>query len=256
VASTEPDTVAAEVIRRYFASEAPFEDNEKKKNEFPDAFALVSLEAHAAAAHRKILCVSADGGWSNFADKSDHLICMDDLELALSLFNDAGVVVAQRAIGLLRAGEAPNILQAIDNALEYRLDDCDWDIDADSSTFFDAEPTGAIAQKIEMESATDPIVIASDDETVTFTTTVKATVGFEASFSYSIRDWVDKDYVSLGTETEYVEEDMEFEVALTVDRSVDGAPEVFEAEVSKQRFTVDFGYVEPFRNEDPTHEKY
>lgn len=256
VPSTEPNTVAPEVIRRYFAAEVPFEDNEKKKSEFPDAFALLSLEARAAAAGQQILCVSGDSGWSKFADQSAHLICMDDLELVLSLFNEAGMVVAQRTVGLLRAGAAPDVLQSIDNALEYRLDDADFDIEADSPMYFDAEPTGAIAQRIDAESATDPVVIASDEETVTFTTTLKATVGFEASFSYSVRDWIDKDYVSLGSETEYVEEEVEFEVALTVERVTDGEPEVIEAEVAKQRLTADFGYVEPFRNEDPTHEKY
>jgi predicted nucleic acid-binding protein len=255
VVSTQPDTIAPEVIRRYFAAEPPFETGGKKKHEFPDAFALLSLEARAAAAGRFYLCVSTDSGWKAFSDASDHLICMEDLELALSLFNEAGVIVAQQSVGLLRAGSAA-MLEAIDNALEYRLDDTDFEVEANSPLYFDAEPTGAIVQDIESASATDPIVIAADDDSVTFTTTLRATVGFEASFSYSVRDWIDKDYVKLGSESEYVEDEVEFEVALTVSRPAEGEPEVLEAQVAKQRFTVDFGHVEPFRNEDPTSEKY
>ena len=37
------EEVPAELLRRYFATEPPFEHGERKKHEFPDAFALLSL---------------------------------------------------------------------------------------------------------------------------------------------------------------------------------------------------------------------
>jgi hypothetical protein len=39
--------ISGELLRRYFASEPPFENNDQKKHEFPDGFALLSLEAIA-----------------------------------------------------------------------------------------------------------------------------------------------------------------------------------------------------------------
>jgi hypothetical protein len=51
------------VLGRYFREEAPFEKSEAKKSEFPDAFALVSLERAFPSAQRMLLCVSGDKGW-------------------------------------------------------------------------------------------------------------------------------------------------------------------------------------------------
>jgi hypothetical protein len=48
-----------EVLKRYFASEPPFEEGDRKKYEFPDAIALLSLEAAAKRDEEKILAVSA-----------------------------------------------------------------------------------------------------------------------------------------------------------------------------------------------------
>ena len=49
------DTVAtAEVLDRYFKATAPFASAGKKKNEFPDAVALLSLEAWAVANGKQI----------------------------------------------------------------------------------------------------------------------------------------------------------------------------------------------------------
>jgi hypothetical protein len=33
-------------------------------------------------------------------------------------------------------------------------------------------------------------------------------------------------------------------------------PHIIDVEVAKKRLEVDFGYVQPFSNEDPTFEKY
>ena len=103
---------------------------------------------------------------------------------------------------------------------------------------------------------THPIVIVADDETVTFTTSVEALVSFEASFSFSVKDWVDKDHVSLGSEQFSVEQSEVFQLVITVGRDHDPEPQVIEVEVVKQRFEVNFGEVEPFPGENPYHEKY
>ncbi|MEP7351405.1 MAG: PIN domain-containing protein [Sphingorhabdus sp.] len=90
VAASNPADIPIEVLRRYFEVEPPFEAGDKKKHEFPDAFALVSLEAWAARHDTLLLCVSGDKGWRDFADKSPRLVWIQGLDGALSLFNDSG----------------------------------------------------------------------------------------------------------------------------------------------------------------------
>jgi hypothetical protein len=56
-----------EVLDRYFSHEPPFAASGDKKQEFPDAYALVSLEKWAEAQNFKVLAVSHDRGWKESA---------------------------------------------------------------------------------------------------------------------------------------------------------------------------------------------
>jgi hypothetical protein len=89
------------------------------------------------------------------------------------------------------------------------------------------------------ETASAPIVIAVDEKTVTFTTNVKALIAFEANF---------------GSERISVEDEIEFQLVITVFRDIDPEPRVVDVQVAKEHLAVDFGEI--FCNEDPTHEKY
>jgi hypothetical protein len=62
--------------------------------------------------------------------------------------------------------------------------------------------------------------------------------------------------VSIGSQPYSTEDEIEFELVITVRRAIDAEPEVVGIEVATKRLDVDFGYIEPFPNEDPTHEKY
>lgn len=256
VSATDSPDVAAEVMKRYFRAEAPFEANEKKKHEFPDAFALLSLEQVAAEEKCLILCVSADKGWQAFADKSDHLICVDEIDKALSFFNEADAAFAKQIIDLLRAGNAASLQNSIESAIQSRLDDNDFEIEALSGVDFEAEQLNAAIHQLRLDSISGPIVIAEDADTITFTIKASATVGFEAIFSFYVKDWIDRDHVHLDTEDMSVEHDIEFDLAVTIDRDVDPEPEASAVEVASQNFEVNFGNIEPFSHENPEHEKY
>lgn len=245
-----------EILQRYFAVEPPFEHKEAKKNEFPDAFALLSLEAHARREGGLILCVTADKGWARFCETSAHLVHEAELDRALSHFNITGRVVAERAAALLRAGATEPLVHAIESALESRFDFVDFEAEGWSSVSFESEPLGAALQSVDWESASPPVVIAADKDQVTFTVQLSASVSFEASFHFEVRDGIDRDYISLGSETFENDATVEFEIVVTVPRELEERLDEIEAEVARRRIEIDFGSVEPFQNEDPTHEKY
>ena len=62
------------VFSQYFGRQKPFGDG-MKKDEFPDAFVLESLEQYAVKIHRKINILSLDKDLEDY--KSKHLICVD-----------------------------------------------------------------------------------------------------------------------------------------------------------------------------------
>ncbi|WP_294844425.1 PIN domain-containing protein [uncultured Gilliamella sp.] len=70
------------LIDDYFNNKYPFEIRNSKKNEFPDAIILHSLENYAKRNNKqKILIISEDLGWQKFAEKSDYLDCVDNLSV-------------------------------------------------------------------------------------------------------------------------------------------------------------------------------
>ena len=81
-------------------------------------------------------------------------------------------------------------------------------------------------------------------------------MAFGANFSFYVKDGVDRDYVSLGSEPFSVRKKKRFQLVVTVLRDLDADDRVVDVEVSKKRLEVDFGFIEPFRDENPTHEKY
>ena len=105
-------------------------------------------------------------------------------------------------------------------------------------------------QGVRLNTASPPIVIAADDKSITFTINVKALVAFEAEFRFYL------DNVTLGIEVKSVEEDIEFQLAITVCREVSTTLHVLNVDVAEKRLDIDFGYVQPFEDEDPTFEKY
>ncbi|KAK0359911.1 hypothetical protein LTR94_029387, partial [Friedmanniomyces endolithicus] len=72
-----------EVMDRYFKPAPPFATG-KKKSEFPDAVALLSLEAWARANDKRVLAVSKDGDWTAFAEASGVIDVQTDLADALA----------------------------------------------------------------------------------------------------------------------------------------------------------------------------
>lgn len=256
VPAAGPEGATKELLDRYFATKPPFEAKTAKKNEFPDAFALLSLERIGREHKKYVLCVTSDKGWKNFCETSDFVVYADDLEVALSHFNDTGRVTADNTVAMLQQGNAAELKNAIDSAFEYHLDGLDFYPEGTAPLYFEGYPESAVMQYLDMKTAGAPIVIAADEEEVTFSWTISALISFEAEFSFSVDNDIDNDYVNLGSQTYETEEMVTATLVITVLRDLEDEPQVVDVEVSVRVSEIDFGYVEPFPGEDPTHEKY
>ncbi|MCH2276002.1 PIN domain-containing protein [Thalassospira sp.] len=247
-----------DLIKRYFENKPPFEENAKKKNEFPDAFALLSLESAAKNGKNLILCISSDQGWKKFCDSSDFLVCIDDLELALSYFNESGRKTADHILALWQAGNAKELDAMIEREFENQLEGLYFLADGTAPVGFEGNSEGAVLETFSIMEGGGPVVIETSKDQVVFTITVNATVRFFASFDFYATDSFDRDEVHLSSQFYETKQNIDAGLAITVLRETDEdpEPEVSDVEVYIDVSEVNFGFIEPFPHEDPTHEKY
>lgn len=86
IIKAEDNISVSELIKKYFHANPPFAESGKKKNEFPGAIALMSLETWAINHKTKIIVISSDHDWNNFCENSEYLVAINDLGQALGLF--------------------------------------------------------------------------------------------------------------------------------------------------------------------------
>jgi hypothetical protein len=123
------------VLEDYFSGSAPFEKSGSKKSEFPDAFALRTLEDWAQRAGQQVLVVSGDAGCLAACTASPQLIGVPTLVAALNALSAADAERRAKAARyeevLVReiASEVSQLRKELDSLLAQQLID-DFDIEA------------------------------------------------------------------------------------------------------------------------------
>ncbi|MBM2715963.1 DUF4935 domain-containing protein [Mesorhizobium caraganae] len=249
---TKPEIISAdgrvshaEILRRYFAPEPPFSAKDRKKSEFPDALALLSLESWAIDNKTLVLVVSRDGDWQTFAKSSKNLICIPDLDQALDYFNGEARFIVERAAGLLRNKAAPELNDAIGSALELFLEEFDPETDAYASLDYEVDNLESAVQHWEVVQEFEPKVLNADADTVVFSITVDAIVNFTGNFRYYVHDTVDRDEVYLGSDSKEVEQTVRLPLTVTIERNIDKEPVVERIDITPVRVVIGFGLVDP-----------
>ena len=250
--ATKPEVISAdgrvthaEILRRYFAPEPPFSAKDRKKSEFPDALALLSLESWAVDNKTLVLVVSRDGDWQTFAESSKHLVCIPDLDQALDYFNGEARFVVELAVGLLRKQAAPELNEAIGSALELFLEEFDPESDAYASLEYEVENLESAVQHWEIVQEFEPKVLNADADTVVFSITVDAIVNFTGNFRYYVHDTVDRDEVYLGSDSKEVEQTVRLPLTVTIERNIDKEPVVEWIDITPVRVVIGFGCIDP-----------
>lgn len=251
------------VIERYFASKAPFSNCAKKKSEFPDAFALLSLENWARAKNTRMLSISTDGDWKRFCSESDQIDNEEDLAEALSLFqshNFASVALERLESALLEIDHS-DVTKALETYLSDVVANFDISPEASSSFHYDYEVEEVYFQSFNPVVGTSgrPIirVVDVEDRGVALDCQIEITFEAACSFEFSVKDSVDKDYVKIGTAT--VRREVEFETGALIDICLSEDLQSFEiltVELTESIDRVDFGEVGPEWDYDDTYDRY
>jgi hypothetical protein len=258
-----------EVVRRYHHGLPPFSKG-KKKAEFPDAIALLSLELYAKGNKTKILAVSGDGDWKAFGEKSEHIEVVSKLGDALSKLQgdaqkpeepDKSEEYAARALADIKSGKNPSLAAQFEKLLSEAISSADVTAEGSSAHHFEPDSVEVTLSSYELED--DPemmglqivragggIIVASFD--------LRVVVDADASFSMSIWDSIDREYVGMGPSYAR-KEDEEVEVRALVTLEGDFAADridVTKVELIEGLDEIDFGEIEidygdPYDGEGP-----
>ena len=235
-----------DLVALYLQTKPPFEPKEDKKAEFPDAIALLQLEAWGEQHQKYVLAVSRDGGWTAFAASAKWVIVREDLPSALGLFHRADGYVVQRIVSMLDDPQMFVLAEELESEISRFVDNINPDIDAHSYLHFDVDFQGA---GYEGRRDVDPetvAVINADDASITLAFPLVIDAEISAEFSFSVHDSIDDDYVPMGgTEvTRTVGVNVQVVVQMAREAGPNDDPQMLKIEAP--RFvSVDFGQVEP-----------
>ncbi len=246
--------MVGDLIQKYFKARPPFSETGKKKNEFPDAIALMSLETWASKNQTKIIVVTSDNDWKSFCKDSDRLIAVDDFAGALGLFQlqDADDICKYLS-EKYEKGELENVKEAISNALEYQMSDLEIYPEVTSSYMYEQDSTEVTLNGFEFKLFETPNLIFRpvnfDDESLVVESRLSVDVNIECSFSFSVYDSIDKDEVPFGSGSANIKTNLDVDILVSFVGSLDkiGAEiEVDDVEIEiKMLDAVDFGEIEP-----------
>jgi hypothetical protein len=248
-----------ELVRRYFDPGAPFDISAKKKNEFPDAIALLSLEAWAQEGDKKILAISDDAGWAAFASNSGWLDVEKDLAAALQKLQrhtNEAMAFMQSLLSELDAGKNPTLLQQIVDGVADAVAEMNPNADGSAAYHFESEGVNLTYSDLTFihdgdEYAVTIVQIGNNKIVARVGVSIKAKA--EAEFSFAIWDSIDKEYVPMGSNSAQTEIDFDAAALITIEGDFNAAPreiDVAKLELIDAIDTVDFGEVEMDRGDD------
>lgn len=245
------DTVKlTDVMDRYFKPAPPFAASGKKKNEFPDAVALLSLEAWAVANGKRILAATGDSDWAAFAKTSQHIDVVSELSDALALLQEdaeqARKIVSElltrieTSDGDLRSEFEQGLDRAMPGYVPYG--------EAESFHSVEVDQVDLVYKDFELKGpAGEPVfeVVQARPDRLVAQIALTMKVEAQGSFSFSAYDSIDKDYVGLGSAQAEIDVDLDARALVTFDQDEDGVWELSEVELIEDWNTINFGYVEP-----------
>ena len=255
--------MVGKLLQMYFKSEPPFAETGKRKNEFPDAIALMSLDSWAHKNDTKVIVVTLDSDWKNFCKESKNLVVIDDLARALSLFqlqdaDDICKYLSERH----EQGEFDDVKEAILGFLESQVSNLDFYVEAASSFMYVHDWTEVTVNDYEFKVTESPNLIFRPvkfyDDVLVTEAKLRIDVNVECNFSFFVYDSIDKDEVPLGSSSASTQANLDVNILVSFIGNLNtiGAEiEVDDVEVEINKpDTIYFGEIEPDWMEDEDYD--
>ncbi|MBF1996651.1 DUF4935 domain-containing protein [Serratia symbiotica] len=193
----------SDLMDLYFNTHAPFENGKNKKNEFPDAIALLSIDSWGDAHDLNVIAVSQDMGWKEFSGGCYRIKVVSSLAEALEIFQPhnkvSSIIYKIREDSLF--ADKNHILEQIKVKIIDSLDSADIYIEANSSMFLEWDDVFAsyISHKLDndINGSVSVNVVRIDDGLIVLKLGATVKVEVAARFYFSSKDPVDRGYVRL-----------------------------------------------------------
>jgi hypothetical protein len=237
----------SDVLKCYFDSAAPFHHENPKKKEFPDAIALLSLEAWAMDEETEMVVVSRDSDWETFCNESEKLHLVKDLATALAMFQTPDEAVKNLVENLRSTLNNPK--SDLFLAIENEIREFDWvsHVTSDIESQFQCEEDDSEIEikKCIFVDRPDAIAVTDiDAEAVSVIFAFQIAGEYIANFSFEKWDSIDREYISMGSGS--VEQDFDVSVSVVLripNKSTD--PEDMEWEIEPNSLHFYLGELEP-----------
>jgi hypothetical protein len=242
------------IMQAYFQCKPPFATSGKKKNEFPDAVALFSIEAWAELNSTKVIVVSRDNDWKDYCLQSERLILVEDLGRALGIFQlDDATEICQHLSDRALSGEIAGLNELVEAAINDELEAIELSPLASSNFRYEHDYTTCDLQSFTIEGAAEgePVfqAINYEDDSIVVEAVATADVSVKFEFSFYTYDSVDREEISLGSGSATVDEQLTFRLILTLHGNLahlGGDVDVDEAEATLTSTAVlNCGEIEP-----------
>lgn len=268
------DAVSAkQLINLYFESAPPFARG-KKKNEFPDAIALLSIQEWAYKNDKCVIAVSGDSDWAAFGAKSDRIDVVADLAEGLAVLQKnvhaANAVLCRvlHAIVADGAAEEPcglwdefysNIAEQIAQKTVEATADSEYQTEVNDvyleleNVGFEGVPAGNLDVYLEHERPPGPpyafdfTVVQGGANKISAEVSIKLLVAVNASVSFFVHDEISKEKSNVGSVRARKLIDEFAVILLTIEGEFDLEKEIMLADIEIIEFPKSFhlGQVEP-----------
>lgn len=269
-----PDPVVnmLDVYEDYIDIKPPFEENENKKSEFPDAFALRVLEKYAQENKTNIFVMSDDGGWYNFANTSTSLFMIDkkilipkeDKHNYTILINNLKAIKefdSENMTIIEFMKKSPEVKQALtENLSEFVNDLSNFLVVVSANVDLTEEVVEAKIQKIDFESMTIDI-LEKEDENYSFVFYIESELSVSVEVETYCYENIDKSKYKTGTYgfTPTVEHEfmvtMEAKI-LPTKNGLDPEVEILETEIVSGGVFFDFEIGTPWHSDPLTKDDF
>ncbi len=253
----------SDLLKCYFETRPPFEASGDKKAEFPDAITLLSLESWATKENTSVLFVTNDKGCARFCEQSPRLFAISDLGSALTLIQERDAHRSQMCSAIdqqIALGRYTSLLPMIESAIADDIWSVDWIPEADSAFYYDSEIGDVEVIGVSFLTNCNGVGLQAVDYcdgALIARATVAVEVEVSCSFSFSVKDGIDRDMVHIGGAEVRTKDTIEADVLITFLNPDSDEPEIDSVELVPTFLHIDFGSVEPdYGDENPNSEYY
>ena len=242
-----------ELVTRYFDALPPFKETAKKKHEFPDAIALLSLEKWAEANQQKILAVSTDKGWSEFSTASKWIDIEEDLPAALYKLQhaDTAYEFIEQFIADIGCGAKPDLMHKITQSINDAVSDSSsFEFEASSDYEFISDDLDIEIENLVFLKSEDKYhfsLVRTGKNLVVTSIALSLSVTVTGHFAFFEFASPNHGYRAIGEEVYITNEDLNAGILLTLEG--DFSKQINDIEITKIELTnlgtIDLGEIVP-----------